>query len=75
MVRITIENAKDLCEVENLIMMAERHQRYFGEYARNGLAALRSARREYLGNSETENYTPPEIETGNSIDGIASTNE
>lgn len=50
--KIEIENAGDLCEVENLIMMAERHHRYFGEFARKGLAALRAARKSYLEGSE-----------------------
>ena len=51
--KIIIESGKDLCEVENLIMMADgcyRHRHH--EHAANAVAALRAARNEYIKRTE-----------------------
>lgn len=47
--KVVIESANDLCEVENLLMMADFCKRHFNhEYARNAIKRLNAARNEYV---------------------------
>ncbi len=47
--KVVIESANDLCEVENLLMMADSCQRHFNHsHAVRAVKALRTARNEYI---------------------------
>jgi hypothetical protein len=49
--KIVIESAADLCEVENLLMMvrfAKTHGNYGNDYAKRAAATIEKARRDYI---------------------------
>lgn len=55
---IVIENAADLCEAENLLMMlkfARQYGQYEHDYAKKAQAAAEKARREYIEEFQRQN--------------------